>query len=91
MAANNCTIELVHGGTVHLQEDYDHVVQWLNDPHSRLLHFKRMAGFANRKAHDFPDVAINPAHVVGVYPLETHSAHPDRGILAQFSGAVGKP
>jgi hypothetical protein len=75
MSANNCTIELVHGGTVHVEEDYEDLSRrweecFLTGQPFRVL---RSENYMSREARGFRAVSLNPTHVVGIYPLTSTS------------------
>lgn len=79
--ANNCTIELVHGGSVHVIHTSDEIQHMISETH-RLGQQSRRVGFirvqrstshASRTSRGFPEIDLAVAHIVGIFPLISRS------------------
>lgn len=78
--ANNCTIELVHGGSIHVAHTPEEVKTWMQlaimAPGLSLIRLERVTSFAARATRGFHDVDVNPAHITAIYPLTSRSDPP---------------
>lgn len=79
---NNVTIELVHGGSVHVAHTMTEVGNKIWEAGKRpasigsFAVFKRVTAFDSRQARGFPEVWLDVRHIVGIYPLTSRSDPP---------------
>lgn len=77
---NNITIELVHGGSVHVQHTMEEIGLKIWDSKnvvpSRFIKLDRVVAFDSRQARGFPQIQIDPNHIVAMYPLTSRSDPP---------------
>lgn len=83
MSANNCTIELVHGGSVHVSHTLAEIQERRRSAHhsNTLVELERSTGAAAREARGFTTIALHPDHIVGVFPLISGSELPGKNPL----------
>ncbi len=78
--ANNVTIELVHGGSIHVAHTADDVRSRMLDAlctgSPSVVRLERVTAFDSRQARGFPEVDIFVKHIVGIYPLTSRSDPP---------------
>lgn len=77
---NNTTIELSHGGTVHVAHTPSEIATRIWDAENvmktRFVVLERMTAFDNRADRGFPQVHLDPRHIVGIFPLTSRSDSP---------------
>lgn len=75
MSANNCTVELFHGGRIHVAEDFDVMdTRWSESILSgHPMRVRRMEGHEAREQRGFPEVLLHPNQIAAIYPLRGQS------------------
>jgi hypothetical protein len=78
----SCTVELVHGGWLHVAMKPSEVREriWNAENAAQIsrgarvmVTLRRSSSFITRQAQGFEDVDVNPQYIVGIFPLQTGS------------------
>lgn len=74
-SARSCTVELEHGGVLHIEEPFEVVCdRWISHLSTDLpMTVRRSSGTASRLAQGFSFVSLRPSAIVGIYPLHSCS------------------